>query len=302
MGRNYLTDRDGDSINAVIAAAGYNFSLLLRRFRRLLRTLLSILARAVLAPRFVQTTLGNNWTVIQKCYKNVILVGRCAMVCVTVIIADRYPVFLCGLTSVLREQDDFDIVASCCDGTKCIQAIRKLSPHIALLDISMPGLSGLEILGTAASEGLCTRVLLLTASMEAHELATAAARGAYGVVPKDASPETLIRCLRRVAAGRRMLPFVSSGEELRQVQGRGARNGDARNMLSMLTERERQIMQLVSEGLSNKEVGHWLDISDGTIKVHLHNIYQKLAINNRTTLAALAMCRQTESAWLIRSH
>jgi RNA polymerase sigma factor (sigma-70 family) len=99
-----------------------------------------------------------------------------------------------------------------------------------------------------------------------------------------------------------MLPFLLSGEEPRQVQGRRARNGDTQDILSLLTERERQIMQLVSEGLSNKEIGHWLDISDGTIKVHLHNIYQKLSINNRTTLAALAMCRQTESAWLIGSH
>src|SRR5882757_1726705 len=118
------------------------------------------------------------------------------MGCVSVIIADRSPVFLCGLISVLREQEDFDIVTSCCDGTKCIQAIRKLSPHIALLDSSMPGLSGLEILATAAS------------------------RGAYGVVPKDASPETLIHCLRQVADGRRMLRFMPSGEEPRQVQGR----------------------------------------------------------------------------------
>src|SRR5436190_24188227 len=128
------------------------------------------------------------------------------MGCVSVILADRYPVFLCGLISVLREQDDFDIVASCCNGTECIRAIRNLSPQIALLDISMPGLSGLEILATVASEGLGTRVLLLTASVEAHELATAAARRADGVVSKDAPPEILIRCLRRVASGRRMFP------------------------------------------------------------------------------------------------
>jgi RNA polymerase sigma factor (sigma-70 family) len=224
------------------------------------------------------------------------------MGCVSIVVADRYPVFLRGLIDVIGEQDDFHIVASCCDGPKCIRAIRNLSPQITLLDISIPGLSGLEILGTVASEGLRTRVLLLTASVEANELATAAARGAYGVVHKDASPEILVRCLRRVASGRRMFPFVSSDEKPRQAQKRGARNGDAQNMLSMLTERERQIMQLVSEGLSNKGIGHRLDISDGTIKVHLHNIYQKLAINNRTTLAALAMCRQTESAWLIASH
>jgi len=165
----------------------------------------------------------------------------------------------------------------------------------------MPGLSGLQVLATAASEGLRTRVLLLTSSMEAHELATAAARGAYGAVPRDASPETLIGYLRQVAAGRKILPFLSD-EEPRHVQGRRTRNGDAQDILSLLTERERQIMQLVSEGLSNKEIGHWLEISDGTIKVHLHNIYQKLSINNRTTLAALAMSRRDESAWLTGSH
>ena len=245
--------------------------------------------------------LRNCSTVTQKCNKFVVLWAGHVMGCVSIVLADRYPVFLRGLISVLREQDDFDIVASCCNGTECVRAIRDLSPRIALLDISMPGLSGLQVLATAASEGLRTRVLLLTSSMEAHELATAAARGAYGAVPRDASPETLIGYLRQVAAGRKILPFLSD-EEPRHVQGRRTRNGDAQDILSLLTERERQIMQLVSEGLSNKEIGHWLEISDGTIKVHLHNIYQKLSINNRTTLAALAMSRRDESAWLIGSH
>ena len=124
--------------------------------------------------------------------------------------------------------------------------------------------------------------------MEAHELATARARGAYGVVPRDASPEALITCLYWVAAGRRMLPFLLSGEEPRQMQGRWTNYGDS---LLQLTERERQIMQLVSEGLSNKEIGRRLNISDRTIKVHLHNIFQKLSISNRTALAAMAICQ-----------
>src|SRR5687767_9543953 len=94
--------------------------------------------------------LGNSSTVMQKCYKFVILWAGYTMGCVSVVVADRYPVFLCGLISVLREQDDFDIVASCVNGTECIQAIRNLSPRVALIDISMPDLSGLEILATAA--------------------------------------------------------------------------------------------------------------------------------------------------------
>jgi two-component system, NarL family, nitrate/nitrite response regulator NarL len=218
---------------------------------------------------------------------------------VSIIVADRYPVFVSGLLSVLREQDDFLIVASCCNGTKCVQAIRELSPQIALLDISMPGLSGMEILAAAASEAWCTRVLLLAASVEAHELATAVARGAYGIIPKDAPPEIFLHCLRRVAGGRRVSPFVSSGEKSLQLQLRGARNRGAQNMLSTLTGREREIMQLVSEGLSNRKIGQLLEISEGTIKVHLHNMYHKLEINNRTSLAVLARCRQSDSAWLI---
>jgi two-component system nitrate/nitrite response regulator NarL len=208
-----------------------------------------------------------------------------------VVIADRHPAFLCGLVSVLREQSDFDVVASCCEGGDCIRAIRNLSPDIALVDISMPGVSGLEILATATSEGLCTRVVFLTDAVEGHELVTAAVRGAYGVVPKEAPPKLLIDCLRRVAAGRRILPFASLGDESRQGQRPFAPTGKAKNPVAALTKRERQIVQSVSEGLSNKEIGRRLEISDGTIKVHLHNIYDKLAINKRTTLAALAIGR-----------
>jgi DNA-binding NarL/FixJ family response regulator len=198
------------------------------------------------------------------------------MRCVKVVIADRHPVVVHGLMSLLGAENDFKVVASCYDGKKCLQAIRDLSPDIALLDILMPGLTGLDILAAATSEHLATRVVFLTASAEDRDLIIAVARGAYGVVLKEAAPGVLVHCLRQVAAGRRLLPLATTG------------NVVAENVLTVLTERERQIMHLVAEGLSNKEVGRQLNISDGTIKVHLHHIYQKLAISNRTALAALA--------------
>jgi DNA-binding NarL/FixJ family response regulator len=199
------------------------------------------------------------------------------MRCVSVIIADRHPVVVHGLMSLLAAEHDFRIVAGCHDGNKCLQMIRDLSPDIGLIDIFMPGLSGLDILAAVASEHLLTRIVLLTESAEDRDVIVAVARGAYGVILKDVAPNVLIQCLRQAAAGRRILP-LSSGSD-KAITG---------NVLTVLTDRERQIMHLVSEGLSNKEVGRQLNISDGTIKVHLHHIYQKLAVSNRTALAALA--------------
>jgi two-component system nitrate/nitrite response regulator NarL len=114
----------------------------------------------------------------------------------------------------------------------------------------------------------------------------AAAAGAYGVILKDVAPETLVQSLQQVAAGHRLLPRLASEQAIPREQEHVAIR---ENVLAVLTDRERQIMRLVSEGLSNKEIGRRLNLADGTIKVHLHNIYQKLEINNRTVLAALAI-------------
>jgi len=208
------------------------------------------------------------------------------MHCIKVLIADRHPVVVAGLMSLLGAANDFKVVARCYDGDKCIQAIRELLPDIALLDIFMPGVTGLEILVAATSERLSTRIVFLTASAEDRDLIIAAAQGAYGVILKEAAPDVLVQCLRQVAAGRRFLPLA--GSDSPRLQDLPVGNASGENVLMVLTERERQIMHLVAEGLSNKEVGRQLNVSDGTIKVHLHHIYQKLAISNRTALAALA--------------
>ena len=208
------------------------------------------------------------------------------MRCTSVVIADRHPVVLQGLTNVLRAESGFKVVACCSDGTDCIEAIRSLMPDIAILDISLPGLTGLEILTIANSESLSTRLVFFTASVEDRELVILAAAGAYGVILKDVALEILVQSLRQVADGQRLLPLPPSDQTVPREQRNVA---NAENVLSVLTDRERQIMRLVSEGLSNKEIGRRLNIVDGTIKVHLHNIFQKLEISNRTVLAALAI-------------
>ena len=204
------------------------------------------------------------------------------MRCTSVVIADRHPVVLQGLTNVLSAESGFKVVACCSDGTDCIEAIRSLVPDIAILDISLPGLTGLEILTIANFESLPTRLVFFTASVEDRELIVSAAAGAYGVILKDVAVEILVQSLREIADGQRLLPLPTVPREQGNVANR-------ENVLTVLTERERQIMRLVSGGLSNKEIGRQLNITDGTIKQHLHHIYQKLEISNRTVLAVFAL-------------
>lgn len=200
----------------------------------------------------------------------------------TVVIADRHPVVLHGLRQVLGEQDDFRILASCSDGTSCVEAIRSLSPDIALLDASLPDV--VEILAIANTEKLATRLVFFATDVDERSLMMLGEAGAYGVVLKDAAPEVLLQALRRVACHQKQFPLIPSDQIAPREQPTVAEKS-----LTGLTERERQIMQLVSEGLSNKEIGRRLNIADGTIKVHLHHIFQKLDIDNRTVLAALAI-------------
>jgi DNA-binding NarL/FixJ family response regulator len=167
-----------------------------------------------------------------------------------------------------------------------MKAIRSLAPDIAILDVSMPGMTGLEILAIANAENVPTRLVFFTASVEDRELVMSFAGGACAIIMKDVALETLVQSLRRVANGQRSLPLPSSDQVVPRVQRNIA---VAEDVLTVLTDRERQIMALVSEGLSNKEIGRRLNLADGTIKVHLHHVYQKLEISNRTVLAALAI-------------
>jgi DNA-binding NarL/FixJ family response regulator len=198
------------------------------------------------------------------------------------VVADGCPVFLCGLISVLSSKDDFDVVARCRNGVESLQAIRDLSPDIALLDSSMPIASGLNVLASAISEGSQTRIVLLAAPTELQSI-FAVASGAYGIVPRDVLPEVLIRDLGQVAAGRRLSIRAFKPGEARTT------TDASEKALVGLTKRERQIVKLVSAGLPNKEVGRQLSLTAGTVKVHLHNIFSKLAIKNRTALTALAV-------------
>ena len=204
---------------------------------------------------------------------------------VSIVVADDHPVVLGGLIALLKKDKIFRLAASCANGPEAIDAIRSLRPELALLDVSMPGLNGLQVLETLIAENLPTRVCLLAASLTDREIVAAATKGASGIILKEAAPDTLVTCLRAIAAGQKWLPadlVDGAVERLREHDAQIAKVSDA------LSPREIEIMLSVAEGLSNKEVGRQLDISEGTVKMHLHSIYQKIHVNNRTSLANFA--------------
>ena len=205
---------------------------------------------------------------------------------VSIVVADDHPVVLHGLVTLLSDDKRFNIVASCANGEESLAAIRKFMPDLALLDIRMPSLNGLQVLRAVINEKLRTRVIFLAASPSDDEIVAATAGGAYGIMLKETAPDTLIACLQAVAAGQIWLPDDLVDAALERTRERRAYVSRVENLL---TGREREVMLRVADGLSNKEVGSQLNISEGTVKVHLHNIYQKIGVTNRTTLANFAM-------------
>jgi len=205
---------------------------------------------------------------------------------IRLVIVDRQPIVLQGLKSVLGAQHDFDVVASASDGVSCLDAIRKFSPDVALLADTLPDLTVSEILAIAKAENLTTRLVFFTESD--HDLTAAIATGTCSAISKYAAPDTMLRSLRLMA---------KRGVLLQQSDlspaDKGADTGKIEKMMELLTQRERQIVRLVSEGMSNKEIARKLNVSQGTVKVHLYNIFQKLEITNRTVLATIALLQRT---------
>jgi two-component system, NarL family, nitrate/nitrite response regulator NarL len=192
---------------------------------------------------------------------------------VTVVVADRDPLVLQGLVNLIGANGYFEIVACCRNSAECARVIRNDSPDLALVDIGLPGSFRLEFLTADAGARVSTRVIFLATPAELLQLANTTS----GTVRKE---PRLVRYLRPSETDKRSQLPVPGVEEISRVEAQP-------QPLALLTEREREIMLLVSEGFSNRGAGRRLNISEGTIKVHLHHIYQKLSITNRASLAAL---------------
>lgn len=195
------------------------------------------------------------------------------------------PIVVHGMANILAGEVDIDVVATCSNAHDVFTAIRTLHPDIVVIDPWMPEVSGLEVLAAMGEKDLMTRVVLLTSEMDDAELLDAIALGVHGLVSKEASAEELLGCIRTVAAGGHWLPEGAKEAAIgRELERRAA----GIRQLRSLTTRERELVALVAEGLANKQIAQRLQVFEGTVKTHLHNIYRKLSVTNRTALAAIA--------------
>jgi DNA-binding NarL/FixJ family response regulator len=153
-----------------------------------------------------------------------------------------------------------------------------------VLDINMPALTGLNVLKGLEEDGSSTRVVFLTGAAVDEQIAAAVERGAWGFLLKESAPDTLMTSLRAVASGQRWLPEELVAPAVRRTAERRLAAG---HLERALTVRQHELARLVAQGLSNKQIARALVISDGTVKIHLHNVYEKLAVSNRTSLAML---------------
>jgi Response regulator containing a CheY-like receiver domain and an HTH DNA-binding domain len=204
---------------------------------------------------------------------------------IRLVFADDHPIVLDGLADLFRSQKDCQVVARCTSGTETLDAVRTHQPDLLILDVRMPGMSGIDVLRQMRKEKLDTKVVLLTANLDEEEVLEAVRLGVKGVVLKEMAPRLLIQCVRKVHEGGQWIEKTSIAKALDRMLRREAAITEVSMILS---PRESEIVRLVAKGLRNKEIGEVLSISEGTVKIHLHNIYQKLDINGRIELSDYA--------------
>jgi two-component system nitrate/nitrite response regulator NarL len=203
----------------------------------------------------------------------------------TISIADDHAIVLRGLSDLLARQSDFTVVACSHEGDAALTAIREYRPRIALIDFHMPKRNGLDILAEVRREGLSTSIVFFTAGLSDVHLFDAVNGGAAGIVLKEMAPEALLECLREVGQGKQWIAPTFLGPALMRE---ARRREKWRDRSVSLTERESEIVTILSVGRSNKELAFELAISEGTLKVHLNRIFRKLDVRSRAELVELA--------------
>ena len=202
---------------------------------------------------------------------------------IDIVLADDHPVVRRGLTQFFEEVDDLRVVAECEDGESALNEVRKHNPDVLIVDLRMPRASGLEVLRRLRSEEIQPATIILAGNISDEEVVEAMRLGAKGVVLKEMAPMLLVQCIRKVASGGVWLEKEAIGRALgKLLQGAG----EAARARNVLTPREIEIVKMVAEGFGNREVAERLFISEGTVKTHLHTIYEKLGLKGRVQLVA----------------
>ena len=203
---------------------------------------------------------------------------------IRLVLADDHRIILEGLEQLFGREEGFQVVATATNGEDALAAVRAHKPDILVLDVQMPRGNGIWVLTQIHDEKIPTRVVLLTATLDEDGVLDAMHAGVSGLVLKEAAATLLVQTVKRVHRGERALEPSLVNRALDRL----AQREEARKIVEVLSKRETEIVKMVAAGLRNKEIADRLSIGEGTVKSHLHSIYEKLGVQGRVELTMYA--------------
>jgi two-component system nitrate/nitrite response regulator NarL len=202
---------------------------------------------------------------------------------VRVLIAEDHPISLHGLADTIKRNPQLELVGRAATGAEALAEIRRLIPDVAVVDMKMPELDGVEVMRAVTRDAIATRVLFLSGYLDSATVYKAIEAGACGYISKDSDPATICDAITTVARGGTV--FGPETHEAISLEIRGRTSEEP----SPLSPREREILRLVAEGLAVSDVAARLFLSPATVKTHLQRSYQKLGVSERAAAVAVAM-------------
>ena len=200
----------------------------------------------------------------------------------TILLVDDHPLLRKGLKQLIELEDELKVIGEASDGKTAIELAIEHEPDLIVLDLNMQGMDGLETLRAMRNADIASRIIMLTVSDNDDDVVCAITYGADGYLLKDMDPEKILGKLKEAALGKMVI-----SEKLTHVLAGAIRGGSDKksNVLAKLTSREHEILKLIAKGMSNKLIARELDISDGTVKVHVKHVLKKLELNSRVEAA-----------------
>lgn len=210
---------------------------------------------------------------------------------VKVMLVDDHSLFRSGVKQLLQKQPGIEVVAEAADGLDGVKRAKSHQPDVVLLDLNMPGLSGLETLQLLRGELPQTAVVILTVSEEASELGEALRQGAAGFLVKNIDVDVLVNAIHKAARGESVIADCMTSKLVAEFRAQGPASSAPAPVADKekLTPREREIVACLARGESNKEIARRLDVAESTVKIHVQSILKKLNLTSRVQVAVYAV-------------
>ena len=216
---------------------------------------------------------------------------------ISVLLVDDHSLFRSGIRALLQRHPEFTVAGEAADGAEGIKRARQLQPDVVLLDLNMPGMSGVETLQLMRQDCPETAILMLTVSEDAQDLLVALKAGACGYLIKNIETDVLIRSIRRAAAGETVVAEAMTAKLVAQLNGgTTASTPPASPELDKLTPREKEILACLARGESNKVIARALDLAESTVKIHVQNVLKKLKLSSRVQAAVFAVAHRVSGS------